>query len=145
MAGEGGENLALLVLRHLEVVERQGQLCRHGIELIRGDAQLAMCLFKGDCVVPGLGAGIRERTTRDVTDPKGPHELQAREARQLGGVPFAKCRVVGPSAGDSVLDYLVAKAVDQGCDREDATKSLVEALFGHRPVLPVVARVRPLR
>src|SRR6187401_3056312 len=92
-----------------------------------------MGFLEGDRVMSGPGADICERTTRDIADPQGPHEFEAGQARQLGGVPFAQRRVVRPSAGDSVLDHLVAEAVDHSCDREDATESLVEALFGHRP------------
>ena len=53
-------------------------------------------------------------------------------------MPLAECRVVGALARDGVLDDRIAEMVDDRGDREDATQSLVQALFGHRGTLLLV-------
>jgi len=55
-------------------------------------------------------------------------------------MPFAKLRVVRTLPGHGVLHDLVAEIVDHCCDREHATKALVQTLFCHvappAPCLP---------
>src|SRR6476660_8582114 len=99
-----------------------------------------MGLFQPQGCAAWLGSSERKRSTRDVADPQGAHELQAWQPGQFVRMPLAECRVLRSLADDRVLDDRIAEMVDHGSDREHATQSIVEARLTHtRPSL--VSRV----
>ena len=78
MSREGRQDLVLLALRDLEGVERPGELGRDGIELLGGDPKVTMRFLEAGRGAARLGALVLEGSARDIAEPEGPLELQAR-------------------------------------------------------------------
>ena len=94
-------------------------------------SELPMGLLEAERIVARLGPDVLEGPAGDLADPQRAHELQARQAGQLLGVPLAQLGVVRTLPGDLVPDDRVAEMVHDRGDREDAAEALVQALLAH--------------
>ena len=90
------------------MIERASQLSRDLIELLGGDAELAMGLFQPEGGASWLRGSKREGSTGDVADPQRAHELQPWQPVQLVGMPLTKLGVLRCLADDGVLDDRIA-------------------------------------
>ena len=73
-----------------------------------------------------------ERPARDLADPQGSHELEARQPVQVLRVPFPEGWVLRSLSHDRVLHNRVAKVVNDRGDGEDAAKPFIQTLLGFR-------------
>ena len=89
-----------------------------------------MCLLKTQRSTSRLGWREFERAARDLADPQGSHELEARQPVQAIRVPFPEGWVLRSLSDDRVLHHRIAKVVNDRGDGEDAAKSLIKTLFG---------------
>ena len=72
--------------------------------------------MRGRC----FGSGLTERSAAERCDPERAHELQARQAAELSGVPLAQARVGRQGAGDRIFDDAIAEIIDDGGNGENA-------------------------
>ena len=131
MCRKRSEDFVLLPLGHTDDVKGAPELGRDFIELVRRDLKVAMGLLEADGRAPRPRGGVLERSTGDVADPQGAHELQAGQPAEVVRVPLAESRVFRLLADDRVLDDRIAEMVDHRCDREDAAEPLVQTCIRH--------------
>src|SRR5215208_1087972 len=91
---EGTQNLLLFALGHLEDVKGSPEFGRDFIELGGRDLQFAMGFFQAKRSFARFRGRILLGSARNVADPQGAHELEARKSAQIVGVPFPKGRVL---------------------------------------------------
>ena len=89
-----------------------------------------MCLLKAQMSFTRLCWREFERSTRDLADPQGSHELEARQPVQVLRVPFPKGWILRILSHNRVLHHRVAKMVNDRGDGLDAAKTFIQALFG---------------
>src|SRR5687768_14959583 len=70
-----------------------------------------------------------ERPARDLTNPKGPLELEARQPAQVVPVPVPEGRVLGILSHDPVLHYSIAKVINYRRDGKYPAKAFVQTLL----------------
>ena len=85
-----------------------------------------MSFLQAEGSAPGSRGCKLEGSTRDVADPQGPHEFQARQPAQVVRVPFAEGRIGGSLTNDRILYDRIAEMVDDCRDRECATEPFVQ-------------------
>src|SRR4051812_6290692 len=93
---------------------------------------MAVCFLEPEHRAPGLRRGVVEGSARNVRDPQGSHELQARQTLGLLLAPLAERRVLQKLPHQCVLDDRIAELVDDRGDREDPAQPLVQTRLCHR-------------
>ena len=83
-------NLARLLRRHLEEIERAPELGRDLVELRGRNPKVAMGLLQAQGCAAWVRSGESDGSARDVTHPQGAHEFWARQPAEVVGVPFSK-------------------------------------------------------
>jgi hypothetical protein len=78
VCGKCRENLLLLLLGHLEEVERAPELSRDFVELGRRDLQFAIGFFQAERCFTWLRGCIVLGATGNVADPESAQELEAK-------------------------------------------------------------------
>src|SRR4030095_1442567 len=71
------------------------------------------------------------RPTRNLANPQGSHELEARQSVQILRVPFPEGWVLRSLSHDRVLHHRVAKVVNYRGDGEDSAEAFVKAFLCH--------------
>src|SRR4029450_7255541 len=132
MRREGDEDFSLLALRDFGKVKAAPQLGRYLVEFFWRDLEVTMRLLKAQMRFTRLGRAEFERPARDLADPQGSHELEARQPIQVLRVPFPEGCVLRSLSHDWVLHHRVTKMVNDRSDGEDAAKSFIETLLGLR-------------
>src|SRR5688572_24850653 len=91
-----------------------------------------MRLFEAQMSATRLCCRKLERSTRDLADPQGSHELEARQPAEILRVPFPQGRILRSLSDDRVLHDCIAKVVHDSGDGEDAAKPFIQTLLGLR-------------
>ena len=126
MGRECSQDFVFLALGHLDEVEGAPQLGRNFIEFIGRDPKFAMSFLQAERSAPGSCGCKLEGSTRNVADPQGAHEFQARQPAQVVRVPLTEGRIRGTLTDDRILDDGIAEVVDDCRDRECATEPFVQ-------------------
>src|SRR6476469_8612899 len=117
---KGGEDFFLLAPRYFDDVKRAPKLGRHLFEFVWRDPEVTMRLLKTHRSLSRLCGRVLERPARDGANPKGSHELEARQPVQPFRVPLPEGRVLRRDTYNGVLHNRVAKVVNHSRDGEDA-------------------------
>src|SRR6185503_3566857 len=129
---EGGEDFTLLTRRHFGEVKAAPQFGRYLVEFFRRDPELAMRVLKAQMGFAPFCRREFEGPSRNLADPQGSHELEARQPAQVLRVPFPEGRVLRRLAHDRVLDHCAPEMVVDRDDGKDAAKPFIQALLGFR-------------
>ena len=132
MCGEGGEDFSLLTRRHFGEVKAAPQLGRHLVEFCRRDLELKMRALKAQMSFTRLCWREFEGPARNLADPQGPLELEARQPVQVLRVPFPEGWVLRRLPKGRVLHHCVARIVNDRGDGEDPANPFIQTLLGFR-------------
>ncbi len=129
MRCEGREDFSFLSRRNFSEVEAARQLGSQLVEFLWRDLEVTMLFLKTRVSFTRLGWREFKRPARDLADPKGAHELEARMPVEVLGVPFPERWILRSLSHDRVLHDRVAKMVDDCSDGEGTSQPVIQTFL----------------